>query len=113
MGDSCLISIAKADDLAEYKELLEGIVDLAEHEISIINNGGTSEWYFNHLNEIILPEAKELLEYILKGQLFLKYGRDQRRLESTYYMTDWIIPVDDTPLGIFIRKLQHKINAQE
>ena len=113
VGASCCITITKIDDLKEYKEILENIIDLVEHEISFITNGGTSDWYFNHLEGVILPEAKELLEYILKGQLFLKYGRNQRLLESTYMLTDWIIPVDYTPLGILIRKLQHKINAQE
>lgn len=113
MGAACCITIAKAKDLEEYRNLLESIIDLAQHEISIINNGGISDWWFNHLEGVILPEAKELLKYILEGQLFLKYGKDQRLLESAYAITEWIIPVAYTPLGRLICRLQDKIDAQE
>ena len=113
MGAACCITIAKAKDLEEYRDLLESIIDLAQHEISIINNDGTSDWWFNHLEGVILPEAEELYQYILKGQLLLKYGGEQRRLVSTYAITEWIKPVEYTPLGVLIRQLQYKINAQE
>ena len=113
MGAACCITIAKAKDLEEYRDLLVSIIDLAQHEISIINNGGISDWWFNHLEGVILPEAEELLKYILEGQLFLKYGKDQRRLVSTYAITEWIKPVEYTPLGRLIRRLQEKIYAQE
>lgn len=97
----------------KYEILLVCIIDLAQHEISIINNGGISDWWFNHLEGVILPEAEELLKYILEGQLFLKYGKDQRRLVSTYAIIEWIKPVEYTLLGILIRRLQDKIDAQE
>ena len=113
MGAACCITIANEKDLEEYKDLLESIIDLAHHEIVIINSGGTSDWWFNHLEGVILPEAKELLQYILNGQLLLKYGRDQRRLVSTYAITEWIKPVAYTPLGRLICRLQDKIDAQE
>lgn len=113
MGTACCITIANKKDLEEYRDLLESIIGLAQHEISIISNGGTSDWWINHLEGVILPEAEDLLKYILKGQLLLKYGRDQRRLVSTYAITEWIKPVEYTPLGVLIRQLQYKINAQE
>lgn len=113
VGAACCITIAKVKDLEEYKEILEEIIGLAQHEISVINNGGTSDWWINHLEGVILPEAEELLKYILEGQLFLKYGKDQRLLESTYAITEWIIPVAYTPLGRLICRLQDKIDAQK
>lgn len=113
VGAACCITIAKVKDLEEYKEILEEIIGLAQYEISVINNGGTSDWWINHLEGVILPEAEELYQYILKGQLLLKYGGEQRRLVSTYAITEWIKPVEYTPLGVLIRQLQYKINAQE
>ncbi len=113
VGAACCITIANEKDLEEYKDLLESIIDLAHHEIVIINSDGTSDWWFNHLEGVILPEAELLHKYILKDQLFLKYGKDQRLLESTYAITEWIKPVAYTPLGRLICRLQDKINAQE
>ena len=113
VGISYCISIANVKDFEEYKEILENIITLANREVTIISKGGISDWYLVQLESIVLPEMGELLQYILKGYLFLKHGRQQRLLESTYILTDSLNAIAKTPLGIEITRLQVKINSQK
>jgi len=109
MAGSCCILIDNAIDLEEYRILVESIIALAQHEVTMISNGGSSSWSVNQLNHIVIPETDELIQHLMQGELFLKYGKRQRLLESMYLITDSHEMLSSTPLGIQIRKLQNKI----
>ena len=115
MGSSCCILIDNMADLEEYKMLLESILTLAQHEVAILGNGGSSRWNMNQLNHVVIPEMKELIQHMGQGELFLKYGnvRSQRLLESVYLITDSLEMLGSTPLGFQIEKLQTKIYNQQ
>lgn len=113
MGISCCILITDKKDHEEYKQILENIIALAHREVTTIFNGGISDWTLFQLENIILPEMDELIQHILKGHLFLKYGRHQRLLESTYMLSDSLNKIAKTPLGVQITMLQGKINSQK
>jgi hypothetical protein len=107
------MSIANVKDLEEYKEMFDNIIGLAQHEVTIISNGGSSCWNVDQLEKGVIPEMVELQQYILGGELFLKYGKQQRLLESTYMLTDSLNILNRTPLGLQISKLQRKIDFQK
>lgn len=113
VGSPYCISIENIKDREEYKELLANIIDLANLEVSSSKNGGTACWDIVQLERVVIPEMSELFRYLLSGVLFLKYGKQQRLLESAYLMTDSLNMLGDTPLGIQIRNLQKKIIAQK
>ena len=106
------ISITNEIDWEEYKEILDSIIGLANHEVNIIRKGGSSYWNANQLERVVIPEMIELLRYMLRGDLFLKYGKQQRLLESTYLLTDSVNMLSRTLIGIQISRLQEKINSQ-
>lgn len=110
--NSCKITIIHKEDQEEYTKTLNNIIDFAHQEIAAIRNGEISNWNLKQLELIILPEMQELLQYMLNGDLFLKYGKQQRLLESTYLLTDALNDITNTPLGVQIIKLQEKINAE-
>ena len=114
MGSSCCILIDNMADLEEYTMLLESILTLAQHEVAILGNGGSSRWNMNQLNHVVIPEMKELIQHMGQGELFLKYGnvRSQRLLESVYLITDSLEMLGSTSLGFQIEKLQTKIYNQ-
>lgn len=103
--------ITSEEDLKEYKEILDNIIVLAHHEAAMIRNGGESCWDLNLLEKCVIPEMAELQQYALSGELFLKYGKQQRLLESTYMMTDSLNMLNQSPLGIQIGILQRKIDS--
>ena len=53
---------------------------------------------------------KELHNHLVNGEVFFKYGKKQRMLESTYIITDSIRNLSNTSLGKEIIKLQEKYN---
>lgn len=112
MGSVCCMPIANEKDREEYKKLLDSIIALAQHEVALISNGGISCWDADQLAHIVIPEMRQLLQHLLKGELFLKYGKQQRFLESSYLMTDSLNMLSHTPLGVQIRNLQEMINSQ-
>lgn len=111
MGISCWITNINEKDRERYSEILNGIIELAHHEFAAIRNSGISKWSADQLEQIVIPEMNELLQYASKGAIFLKYGKQQRLLESTYLLTDSLNEISNTPLGIQIRKLQEMIDA--
>ena len=112
MGSMYCIPIANEKEREEYEKLLDSIIALAQHEVDLISKGGISCWNADQLAHIVIPEMTQLRQYLLKGELFLKYGKQQRLLESTYLMTDSLNMLSRTPLGGQIRNLQEKINSQ-
>ena len=113
VGSSCCILIDNMVDLEEYKVLLESIITLAQHEATIICNGGSSRWNMDQLNHIVIPESTELIQHLMQNELFLKYGKRQRLLESTYLLSDSLEMLSSTSLGMQITKLQTKIFKQQ
>ena len=114
VGSLCFIIIENTSELEEYKTLLKSILTLAQHEVTVIDNGGCSKWNIDQLSHIIIPETNELLKHMEAGKLFLKYGnaRSQRQLYSTYLITDSLEALSSTPLGVQIEQLQTKIDNQ-
>ena len=107
------MSISNVNDLDEYKVILDNIIGLAHHEVTIIRSGGKSCWNVDQLEKGVIPEMVELQQYALRGELFLKYGKQQRLLQSTYMMTDSLSALHNTLLGIQISILQRKIDSQK
>ena len=107
------MSIANVSEWEEYKELLDNILGLADYELNTIRSGGKSFWNVNLLEKCVIPEMVELQQHVLRGELFLKYGKQQRLLESAYMLTDSVDLLTNTPLGIRISMLQKKIRSQK
>lgn len=113
VGSVYLIPIENVRDWEEYKKILDNIIVFAHHEVTTIRNGGISCWDVDQLERVVIPEMINLLQYLLRSKLFLKYGKQQRLLESTYLLTDSLNMLGNTPLGLQIRNLQEKINSQK
>lgn len=113
VDSSARISMANIKDREEYQKILENIIDCAHYEVTTIRNGGISGWNVEQLERVVIPEMITLRQYILRGELFLKYGEQQRLLESTYLLTDSLNMLSNTPLGLQIGNLQKKINSQK
>ncbi len=62
-------------------------------------------WTEAQLNAV-QAELEELYAHFKNGETFLKYGKKQRILESTYMLTDSAQPLGDTLLGKEILQLQ-------
>ena len=86
--------------------LLVDILDCSEKEKNAILNGETSLWNLEQIQKVIVPEISELLSYANKGEIYFKYGRKQRLLESSYLITDSLNDLSQTVLGKCILKLQ-------
>ena len=111
VGITCWITNINERDGKEFITILNSVIDSAHHEVALIRNGGISEWNADLLEQVVIPEMNELLQYVLKGELFLKHGKQQRLLESTYLLTDSLNEISNTPLGRSVRKLQKMIDA--
>jgi len=107
------MSIANVNDRKEYQEILDDIIGLAHYEVNIISNGGTSCWNVDLLEKCVIPEMVELQKHVLRGELYLKFGKQQRLLESAYILTDSLNTLTNTPLGIQISILQQKMYTQK
>jgi len=92
--------------LKMYINLLEEIVGCAVYETKIIGAGKYSKWNAEQLKKVVIPEMNELLQHALKGEVFFRFGKTQRLLESTYLITDSLENLLDTSLGKKISELQ-------
>ena len=72
---------------------------------------GQSEWRISLLKNVVYPEIREINNHASKGEIFFKYGKNQRMLESTYMMLDTFERIGKTKLGRHIFELQHIINS--
>ena len=88
---------------------LRKVLELAKKEEKIISEGN-SDWSISLIQNIIVPEMSALLSYAEKKQVYFKYGKEQRLLESTYYVGDALKPLQLTKLGKAIYKVQDIIN---
>ena len=85
---------------------LQDILSEVEKVRQNIQKGESSTWAITLLDKVIKPEMEELLDHAKKGEIYFKYGKKQRMLESTYFMTDSPVNLGGTPLGIKIFALQ-------
>lgn len=65
-------------------EQLMKILAIIDEQLNSENN----VWDKEILTDSIVPELKELLEHFSRGEKFFKYGKKQRRLISTFFITD-------------------------
>ena len=86
--------------------LLVDILDCAEKEKNAILNEKMSLWRLEQIQEVIIPEISQLLSYANKGEVYFKYGKKQRLLESSYLIIDSLNDLSHTVLGKCILRLQ-------
>ncbi len=87
--------------------LLVDILECAEKEKDAILDGKLSLWNLEQIQKVIIPEISELLLYANKGEIYFKYGKKQRLLESSYLITDSLNDLSHTALGEYVLKLQN------
>ena len=81
---------------------LQKVIALAESEL----NNKNSKWDKEVIENVVLREMRELHDHFVKGEKYFKYGKRQRMLGSTYYMTDTLDNLWVTELGKAISELQ-------
>lgn len=106
-----ILEVEDLDKVYALKNILIEIIDDVELEKNKLSNGEMSKWNYQQLQNIILPEMKELLSYAMNGKVYFKYGRKQRLLESTYLLTDSLEHLNKTSLGQKVLKLQQLLNS--
>lgn len=88
--------------LEKFIQLLREILFEADKE----KNSPRSIWRVSLLDNIVVPEISELLKYAQGGEIYFKNGKKQSMLQSSYYITDEMAPLDKTSLGRKILELQ-------
>ena len=83
-------------------EHLQKVITLAESEL----NNANSKWDKVVIENVVLREMRELYDHFSKGEKYFKYGKRQRMLASTYFMTDTLDNLWVTELGKAISELQ-------
>jgi hypothetical protein len=89
-----------------YKTLLYEILCETDKE----KKRNESMWSNSILDTVVIPEITELLKYAMKGEVYFKYTKKQRMLQSTYYISDTFEAIGKTSLGLMIAKLQSLYN---
>ena len=89
-----------------YISALVSAIECAEQERTNIRKGCDSLWNYDQIINVVLPELTELLSYAKQGELFFKYGKKQRMLESSYIITDSMQDLNHTTLGGKLQELQ-------
>ncbi|WIF88422.1 hypothetical protein [Acholeplasma laidlawii] len=88
--------------IEKFVKLLIEILDEVEKE----KVNPDSLWHSSLLDNVVVPEISQLLKFAKNGVVYFKYGKKQRRLESTYFILDSMAPLDSVLLGQKILKLQ-------
>lgn len=89
-----------------YTALLNETLAEAVSEQKRIEAGAPSGWTRTQLTEGVIPELTELLHAAKLGEVYFKYGKKQRMLESAYLVLDSCDGLGDTSLGKKILELQ-------
>lgn len=110
-GYQCWNRVIAMDRITQFVELLVNVMDCAEKEKRIILDGKYSPWDYYHIQNIVLPEIRELFSHANHGEYYFKYGKNQRLLTSTYIMTDSLKDLWNTPLGRSLLILQDFYNS--
>ena len=98
------------ENIRPFSNLLNSILDEAVNEETRAQNG-SSRWKEGELKNIVIPEMNELKLHADRGDVFFKYGKKQRMLESTYLIIDSLNALDRTSLGRKIILLQDIYNS--
>ena len=94
----------------EFKIELESILREIKFLKQQTDLGNDILWTKQQIEEIVEPEIVELYSYANKGVVYFKYGKKQRRLESSYCLTDSLQNLNSTDLGLKIINLQEIYN---
>lgn len=89
-----------------YTALLNETLAGAVSEQKRIEAGAPSGWTRTQLTAGVIPELTELLHAAKLGEVYFKYGKKQRMLESAYLVLDSCDGLGDTLLGKKILELQ-------
>lgn len=89
-----------------YTALLNETLAEAVSEQKRIEAGVPSGWTRTQLTAGVIPELTELLYAAKLGEVYFKYGKKQRMLESAYLVLDSCDGLGDTSLGKKILELQ-------
>lgn len=88
-----------------FLEVLEDTIKCAEEQKEKAIHGETV-WDSSLLERVVLPELKNLLLHFKNGEKYFNYGKRQRMLESTYFVTDRLENLWETELGSKLSRLQ-------
>ncbi|MBR0278091.1 MAG: hypothetical protein IJQ50_06500 [Clostridia bacterium] len=102
--------ITNTSQLYQFQSMLIDVLECANVECNRILDGSASLWELSQIQKIIIPEISELLLYARDGKVYFKYGKKQRLLESTFFLTDSLKPLSRTNLGQGILMLQKIYN---
>ncbi|MBQ7248341.1 MAG: hypothetical protein IJS22_09670 [Lachnospiraceae bacterium] len=97
-------------NLTDFLVLLDQILNEAEIEKRKAIQCD-SNWEARDLIKIVIPEMTDLRKHAENGEIYFRFGRRQRMLESTYLITDSLKPIGCTPLGQMIAQLQDMYNG--
>lgn len=103
--------ILENKEMSLFTKSLFAILDCAEKEKNAILEGAVSFWDLEQIQTVIVPEINELLSYANKGEIYFKYGKKQRLLESSYLITDSLNDLSHTALGESVLRLQNLYNT--
>ena len=104
-------SVLENKEMNSFVKSLIAVLDCAEKEKKAILDGKKSLWNLEQIQKVIVPEISELLSYASKGEIYFKYGRKQRLLESSYLITDSLNDLSNTALGKCVLRLQNLYDA--
>ena len=93
-----------------FLNLLNSILDEAVNEEARAQNGN-SRWGERELKNIVIPEMNELKLHAERGDVYFRYGKKHRMLESTYLIIDSLKALVSTSLGRKIMLLQDMYNS--
>lgn len=97
--------------LDSFINLLISVIECAEQEKGRICKNEDSQWNYDQIRKVVLPEMNELLSHANQGILYFKHGKKQRFLESTYIITDSMKDLTNTELGKKVIELQETYNS--
>ena len=99
-------SILENKEMNSFVKSLVAVLDCARKEKNVILDGKESLWNLEQIKKVIVPEISELLSYTSKGELYFKFVKKQRLLESTCLITDSLNELSHTALGKCVLNLQ-------
>ncbi len=100
-------SILENKDINLFIKSLIAVLNCAEKEKNTIYSKNVSLWNYEQIDKVIIPEIRELLSYAYKGEIYFKYGKKKKILESSHLITASSNDLVHTALGECILKLQN------
>ncbi len=92
---------------SESKSLFLTLINRVLLEVQREKEKATSPWKSSQL-QAVFDEFINLEAGLENGILLFPYGRKQRMLESTYFLTDSLEHLNQTPLGMLIDHFQEE-----